>query len=135
MKMEINENFQQKYSEKSENIIGLDYLNLIWIYISYCRTSLLKLLLQYDSLAFISSSFRVTEVKQIWPTLFLLNVFTALKGTLFYILFSRAVFFFFFFILNSSLSLQFVFKKNSLFCGLYRSIRQDYFTRFNKVTH
>ena len=43
--------FNLKYSEKSENIIGLDsyilnslnYLNLIWIYISHCMTSLLKL--------------------------------------------------------------------------------------------
>ena len=42
---------QQKYSEKSENIIGLDsyilnslnYLNLIWLYISHCMTSLPKL--------------------------------------------------------------------------------------------
>ena len=41
----------QKYSEKSENIIGLDsyilnslnYLNLIWLYISHCKTSFLKL--------------------------------------------------------------------------------------------
>ena len=43
--------FSQKYSLKSENIIGLDsyilnslnYLNLIWLYISHCMTSLLKL--------------------------------------------------------------------------------------------
>ena len=42
---------QRKYSGKSENIIGLDsyilnslsYLNLIWIYMSHCMTSLLKL--------------------------------------------------------------------------------------------
>ena len=42
---------QEKYSEKSENIIGLDsyilnifsHLEPIWIYISHCMTSLLKL--------------------------------------------------------------------------------------------
>ena len=42
---------QRKYSEKSEDIIGLDsyilnslsYLNLIRIYMSHCMTSLLKL--------------------------------------------------------------------------------------------
>ena len=41
---------QQKYSEKSENIIGLDsyilnslnHVNLICYYISHCMTSLLK---------------------------------------------------------------------------------------------
>ena len=42
---------QRKYSEKSENILGLDsyilnslnYLNVIWTYISHRMTSLLKL--------------------------------------------------------------------------------------------
>ena len=60
---------QQKYSEKSENIICLDSyilnslncLNLIWLYISHCMTSLLNLKLQYDFLAFVASLFRVTE--------------------------------------------------------------------------
>ena len=57
------------YSEKSENVIGLDsyisnslnYLNLIWFYNSYCFTLLLKLEIYCDYLAFIASSFRVTE--------------------------------------------------------------------------
>ena len=56
-------------SEKSENIIGLDsyilnsldYLNSIWINISHCLTSLLKLKITVYFLAFIASSFRVTE--------------------------------------------------------------------------
>ena len=54
---------QQKYSEKSENIIGLDsyilnslnHLNLVCIYISHCITSLLKLeisLVKKDSCRF-----------------------------------------------------------------------------------
>ena len=47
--------------------------------------------LQYLSLAFIASSLRVTEKNllfetAVWPTLFLSNVFTALKGSHFYIL-------------------------------------------------
>ena len=58
-------------SEKSENIIGLDsyilnslnYLNPIWINISHCLTSLLKLKITVYFLAFIASSFRVTEVE------------------------------------------------------------------------
>ena len=60
---------QQKYSEKSENIICLDpyilnsfiYLDPISINVSQCMTSLLKLEITVSFLAFIAISFRVTE--------------------------------------------------------------------------
>ena len=91
---------QQKYSEKSENMIGLDsyiqnslnYLNLIWIYINHCLTSLLKLeitVLCGFHCQFIQGHWRgmIIRNRSVWPTLFLLNVFTALKRTHFYILF------------------------------------------------
>ena len=60
---------QQIYSEESENIICLDpyilnsfsYLDPISINVSQCMTSLLKLEITVSFLAFIASSFRVTE--------------------------------------------------------------------------
>ena len=60
---------QQKYSEKSENIIclypyilnSLSYLDPISITVSQCMTSLLKLKITVSFLAFVASSFRVTE--------------------------------------------------------------------------
>ena len=61
--------YQQIYSEKSENIICLDpyilnsfsYLDSISINVSQCMTSLLKLEITGSFLAFIASSFKVTE--------------------------------------------------------------------------
>ena len=70
-----------------------NYLNLIWIYISHCMTSLLKLeitvWLSGFHCQFIHGHWRglVIRNRSVWPTLFLLNVFTALKGTHFYISF------------------------------------------------
>ena len=101
------------YSEKSENIIGLDsyilnifsHLEPIWIYISHCITSLLKLEITVwfsgfycqfiqgllivpvpvhcFSLTFTEED-RLSETDLSGPTSFL-SVFTALKGTHFYI--------------------------------------------------
>ena len=101
---EINRNIPRN----QKTIIGLDsyilnsldYLHIIWIYISHCMTFLLKreITACMTFLAFIVSSSRVTEEdirnRYVLPTLFLLNVFTALKGTRFYILFSHLPFWF-----------------------------------------
>ena len=60
---------------------------------------LINLRLRYDFLAFITNSFRVTgggglvvRNRSVWPTLSLLNVFTALKGTHFHIYIKKHLF-------------------------------------------
>ena len=82
-------------------MIGLDsyilnifsHLEPIWIYISYCMTSLMKLEIAVwfsgFYCQFIQGNLRglIIRNRSVWHTLFLLNVFTAFKGTHFVFLF------------------------------------------------
>ena len=74
----------------------ISYLNIIWIYMSHCMTSLLKLEITVWISGFhcqfmLHWRWLIIRNRSVWPTLFLLNVFTALKGTHFYILFDASL--------------------------------------------
>ena len=70
------------------------YSDPIWIYNSLAIDCFAEALDYSMCLAFIASSFRVTEEyllfeTDVWPTFFLLSIFTALRGALYIFIYKK----------------------------------------------